>query len=96
MPFHRCSPSSVSRWKTVTGWLGAIPAAITWEAMPAGIASQVLDAGIAPSQPVTVFQRLTLEGEQRWNGTLQECAEIAEEFSDLSIMVFFSTNQVLD
>ncbi len=67
-----------------------------FDLMPAGIASQVMASGIAPSQPVTVFQRLTLEGEQRWNGTLRECAEIAEEFSDLSIMVFFSPNQELD
>lgn len=67
-----------------------------FDLMPAGIASQVIAAGITPSQPLTVFQRLTLEGEQRWNGTLQECAGITEEFSDLSIMVFFSPNQVLD
>ena len=67
-----------------------------FDLMPAGIASQVMAAGISPSHPVTVYQRLTLEGEQRWNGTLQECTEIAEEFSDLSIMVFFSPNQVLD
>ncbi len=67
-----------------------------FDLMPAGIASQVIAAGIAPSQQVTVFQRLTLEGEQRWNGTLKECAAIEEEFSDLSIMVFFSPNQVLD
>ena len=67
-----------------------------FDLMPAQIASQVIAAGVTPSHPLTVFQRLTLEGEQRWNGTLEECAAIAEEFSDLSIMVFFSPNQVLD
>ena len=67
-----------------------------FDLMPPGIAAQVMAAGVSPSQPVTVFQRLTLEGERRWNGTLQECADLAEEFSDLSIMVLFSPNQVRD
>jgi precorrin-6B methylase 1 len=37
---------------------------------------------------VVVYQRLTLEGEKAWRGTLVECASVTEEYSDLSIMVF--------
>ena len=56
--------------------------------MPAQIAADLVAGGISANRPVTVYQRLTLEGEQAWNGTLAECAAITEEFSDLSIMVF--------
>ena len=56
--------------------------------MPAAIASGLVDEGIAPDRTLTVYQRLTLDGEQTWQGTLKECAEITEEFSDLTIMVF--------
>ena len=56
--------------------------------MPPAIAGDLIAAGIAPERPVTVFQRLTLEGEQAWSGPLQGCAALTEEFSDLSIMVF--------
>jgi hypothetical protein len=31
-----------------------------------------------------------LDGEKRWDGNLDECGEITEEFSDLSIMVIFT------
>ena len=44
--------------------------------------------GADPGHPVTVFQRLTLHDERRWDGTLAQLAEFTEEFSDLSIMVF--------
>jgi len=67
-----------------------------FDLMPAGIAKQALDKGVSETQPITVFQRLTLDGEQRWDGTLKECADLTQEFSDLSIMVFFSANQILD
>ena len=56
--------------------------------MPAAIAGGLIDEGIAPERPLTVYQRLTLEGEQTWKGTLAECAAITDEFSDLTIMVF--------
>ena len=67
-----------------------------FDLMPAGIAKQALDKGAAATQPITVFQRLTLDGEQRWDGTLAECADLTQEFSDLSIMVFFSASQIAD
>lgn len=59
-----------------------------FDLMPPGIASDLVAAGISAERPVTVYQRLTLEGEKAWSGTLQECADLSEEFSDLSIMVF--------
>ena len=59
-----------------------------FDLMPPGIASDLVAAGIPAARPVTVYQRLTLEGEKAWSGTLQECADLTEEFSDLSIMVF--------
>ena len=61
-----------------------------YDLMPPGIAKELVSAGIAGDRPVTVFQRLTLEGEKRWDGNLDECGEITEEFSDLSIMVIFT------
>lgn len=67
-----------------------------FDLMPSGIAKQAMDMGVIASQRVTVFQRLTLEGEQRWDGTLEECANLSTDFSDLSIMVFFTPTQILD
>ena len=61
-----------------------------FDLMPPGIAAGLLDAGVRGDLPVRVYQRLTLDGEKRWQGTLRECSEIEEEFSDLSIMVFLS------
>ena len=37
---------------------------------------------------MTVFQRLTHNDEQSWNGSVGECANITTDFSDLSIMIF--------
>jgi cobalt-precorrin-7 (C5)-methyltransferase len=59
-----------------------------FDLMPPAIASNLLSAGIAPQRWVTVYQRLTLEGEQAWSGSLEECSRLPDEFSDLSIMVF--------
>lgn len=59
-----------------------------WDLMPAQIAGDLLSQGIPGDRPAAVYQRLTLEGEERWQGSLQECAAITSEFSDLSIMVF--------
>ncbi|MFQ6028174.1 MAG: precorrin-6y C5,15-methyltransferase (decarboxylating) subunit CbiE [Dehalococcoidia bacterium] len=59
-----------------------------YDLMPAGIAASLIEAGIPADRTVTVFQRLTLEGEKQWSGTLEQCAAITEEFSDLSILVF--------
>ena len=59
-----------------------------FDLMPAQIAADLVSSGISADRPVTVYQRLTLEGEKAWTGTLAECAAITEDFSDLSIMVF--------
>ena len=59
-----------------------------FDLMPPQIAADLVAAGVASDRQVTVYQRLTLEGEKAWTGTLQDCAAITEEFSDLSIMVF--------
>ena len=56
--------------------------------MPPAIAANAISDGADPEHPVTVFQRLSLPDEQRWDGTLAQCAELPDEFSDLSIMVF--------
>jgi len=61
-----------------------------FDLMPAGIATELVAAGISGERPVTVFQRLTLDGEKRWDGNLKDCSAITEEFSDLSIMVIFT------
>ena len=61
-----------------------------FDLMPAGIASGLLAAGVRSELSMRVYQRLTLEDEKRWCGTLHECSLIEEEFSDLSIMVFLS------
>ena len=59
-----------------------------YDYMPPAIAAGAIAAGADPEHPVTVFQRLTLPGETRWDGTLAQCAALPDEFSDLSIMVF--------
>ena len=59
-----------------------------YDFMPPAIAANAIADGADPQRPVTVFQRLTLPDEQRWDGTLGQCAELPDEFSDLSIMVF--------
>ena len=56
--------------------------------MPPAIAANAIVDGADGSQSVIVFQRLTLSDESRWDGTLAQCAELPDEFSDLSIMVF--------
>ena len=64
-----------------------------FDLMPPGRAADLIAAGIDPERPVTVYQRLTLEGEQAWSGSLRECSALTEEFSDLSIMVFLRPSQ---
>jgi len=59
-----------------------------YDLMPAGIAAHLVELGISGDRPMLVYQRLTLEGEKRWEGTLKQCAESKEEFSDLTIMIF--------
>ena len=39
-----------------------------FDLMPAGIASGLLEAGVRDDLPVRVYQRLTLDDEQRWQG----------------------------
>ena len=59
-----------------------------FDLMPPAIAAGLLDEGAPPEREMTIYQRLTLDGEQAWHGTLAQCAALTEEFSDLSIMVF--------
>ena len=59
-----------------------------FDLMPPQIAADLITGGASPDRAVTVYQRLTLEGEESWSGSLADCAAITEEFSDLSIMVF--------
>ena len=59
-----------------------------WDLMPAAIAEGLLEAGLPGGQPLRILQRLSLADEQDWSGTLAECAASAQEFSDLTIMVF--------
>ncbi len=61
-----------------------------YDLMPAGIAGGLLREGVRGDLPMRVYQRLTFEDEKSWSGALQECSEISEDFSDLSIMVFLS------
>ena len=59
-----------------------------WDLMPPAIASGLLEEGIPADRPVTIYQRLTMADEEQWSGTLEECAAISRQISDLSIMVF--------
>jgi len=67
-----------------------------WDLMPAAIAKRLLESGISGQRSVTVYQRLSLDGEQRWDGALDECAAVAEEFSDLTMMVFWQAQPAAD
>ncbi|MSQ06308.1 MAG: precorrin-6y C5,15-methyltransferase (decarboxylating) subunit CbiE [Dehalococcoidia bacterium] len=62
-----------------------------FDLMPATICRQLLEAGLPPERRVTVYQRLSLEGEKAWSGDFSALATQFEDkdFSDLSIMVFF-------
>ena len=59
-----------------------------YDFMPPAIAANAISDGADADHPVTVFQRLTLPDEERWDGTLAQLAGVTDEFSDLSIMVF--------
>ena len=59
-----------------------------YELMPAGIAAGVIEEGVPGDRRMTVYQRLTHDDEQSWNGSVSECAAITTDFSDLSIMIF--------
>ena len=59
-----------------------------WDLMPPLIASQLIESGVPGQRPLHIYQRLTLEGEQEWIGSLTECAALPDEFSDLTILVF--------
>ncbi len=65
-----------------------------YDLMPAGISAGILSKGVAGDRQMTVFQRLTHDDEQRWDGTISECAAITSEFSDLSLMVFHKPYEV--
>ena len=59
-----------------------------WDLMPPAIAAQLLESGISSGRQLHIYQRLTLEGEQEWTGSVAECAALTVEHSDLSILVF--------
>ena len=59
-----------------------------WDLMPAAIAAHLVEAGVPRQRPICIYQRLTLDGEQEWGGTLQECAASEEEYSDLTLIFF--------
>ncbi len=65
-----------------------------YDLMPAGISAGILSKGVAGDRQMTVFQRLTHDDEQRWDGTISECAAITSAFSDLSLMVFHKPYEV--
>jgi cobalt-precorrin-7 (C5)-methyltransferase len=67
-----------------------------FDLMPPLIARNLMEAGISQQRLLTVYQRLTLDGEQSWSGTLEECAASPNEYSDLSIMVFPRPDQERD
>ena len=67
-----------------------------FDLMPPQIARNLIEAGIPKDRPIIVYQRLTLEGEKSWAGTLAQCADNADEYSDLSIMVLTRPNQQPD
>lgn len=58
-----------------------------WDFMPAALARLLLDGGVAGERAVTVYERLTLEGEAEHRLTLAGLAARTGEFSDLSIVV---------
>ena len=59
-----------------------------WDLMPPAIAASLLESGLPGRRPMHIYQRLTLEDEQQWSGTLAECADLTGEHSDLTILVF--------
>lgn len=67
-----------------------------YDLMPPLIARNLLEAGVSPQRPVTVHQRLSLEDEKSWSGSLEQCAATPDEYGDLSIMVFHRTQQEPD
>lgn len=64
-----------------------------FDLMPPGIAAHLIELGIPPERHLLIYQRLTLEGEEFWEGTLKQCADSDAEFSDLTIMVFPRTGE---
>ena len=58
-----------------------------FDLMPQGIAAGLISSGQNPSRIVRVYQKLSMEDEMTWEGSLLELAEYETEFSDLSIIV---------
>ena len=59
-----------------------------WDLMPPAIAASLLESGVPEGRNLQIYQRLTLEDEQEWTGSLADCAALTGEHSDLTIMVF--------
>ena len=67
-----------------------------FDLMPPTITRRLVESGISPERKLTVYQRLTFADEQQWTGGIAECADLPDEFSDLSIMVFLRPEQQPD
>ncbi|MBM2826326.1 MAG: cobalt-precorrin-6Y C(5)-methyltransferase [Dehalococcoidia bacterium] len=64
-----------------------------WDFMPAQIARYLVDGGVPGSAHVAVLEGLTLDMERVRNFTLDDLSAIAEQFSDLSIMVLLKPGE---
>ena len=67
-----------------------------FDLMPPAIAAGLLKSGVPGARQMNIYQRLTLEGEQQWTGSVTECAALTTEHSDLTIMVFPKTGSGVD
>ena len=67
-----------------------------FDLMPPAIAARLLESGVPGPRQLHIYQRLTLEDEQEWTGSLTECAAMTTDHSDLTIMVFPKTASGVD
>ena len=59
-----------------------------WDLMPPAIAAHLLESGVPGRRQLHIYQRLTLDDEQQWTGSLTECAALTSDHSDLTVLVF--------
>jgi cobalt-precorrin-7 (C5)-methyltransferase len=69
----------------------AIVIPLPWDFMPAEISRYLIEQGIPPKIKVNVFEHLTWPEEKSYSKTLDSCTE---KFSDVSIMVISSINNL--
>lgn len=58
-----------------------------FDLMPQEIAKGLISSGQSLDKQLTVYQKLTMQDEISWEGSLKELSEYDSEFSDLSIIV---------